>query len=62
MRRNTRKGMPLAKFRRGAKVLVKNIPLDRRTVAKIEMEDDCVQLRALKIYLKAVGLKLTFSV
>lgn len=52
----------LKNIRKGMKVKVQDIKLDRRTVAKIENGDVSVSVESLKIYLDAIGLTLTYSI
>lgn len=53
--------MDLKTVRQAAKVKVKDIKLDRRTVAKIEAGDMSVTASNYLVYLTAIGLDLTYS-
>lgn len=54
--------MQLKQIRKAAKVKVQDIKLDRRTIAKIESGDETVSVKSLRIYLDAIGMKLTYSI
>ncbi len=54
--------MQLKDIRKAAKVKVKDIKLDSRTIRKIESGDETVSVHILNVYLKAIGLTLTYSI
>jgi len=54
--------MTLSEIRRAAKVKKKNIPLDIRTINKIENGECNVRVCSLEKYLTAIGMRLTYSV
>ena len=48
--------MDLKAYRRTKGIKIKDVPMDRRTVSRIEADDDSVSLKSFKIYLKSIGL------
>ncbi len=49
-------------MRKIQKIPMKNIGINARTIQDIEKGRDTVSLKSLRIYLKAIGLKLMFGV
>lgn len=51
----------LREIRRARKIKIKEMPLDYRTIRKIESGSEEITVKSLKTYLNAVGLNLTYS-